>query len=349
MRIVRTAAIAISAIALASADAQAQSAPTCKQDAAALGVARTIEIDTTKGPRLGQQYKELELLADKEVVLTFDDGPSRLHTRAVLDALEAHCTKATFFMVGRMAVADPEMVQEVARRGHTVGTHTWSHAKLRALAPARAETEIELAISAVSRALGKPVAPFFRFPYLADSSSMLNRLRQRNIAIFSIDVDSIDYRTHDPNKMRQTVMGNLARQGKGILLFHDIQLSTARGIGSVLDELKAKGYRVVHLVPKDAVTTVASFDQVAAAEMARKSAAAGANPLARRSVVWPLANGSTPAPVAATAADPAVPGASGVLTPPGAGAAPVPAPAAANSPPALRGPAEFDWSQIFSR
>lgn len=94
----------------------------------ALGVERVVEVDTTKGPRLGHvQYKDIDFLRPGEVVLTFDDGPSHQTTPKVLEALRAHCTKAIFFMVGRMAVAYPDMVRTVEEAGHTIGSHTWSH------------------------------------------------------------------------------------------------------------------------------------------------------------------------------------------------------------------------------
>lgn len=338
------------------ATAQQGAAAQCKPGSRALGVSRTVEIDTAGGPRFGNmQYKDITFLADREVVLTFDDGPSRTFTRSVLDALDAHCTKATFLMVGRMAVADPEMVREVDRRGHTVGTHTWSHRNLRGLTPQRAEAEIELGISAVSRALGKPVAPFFRFPYLADSAAMMARLEKRNIANLSIDVDSKDFRTADPRTMQNTVMQRLAVAGKGIILFHDIQASTARGLGALLDELKAKGYRVVHIVPKTPAVTVSSYDETAASELARKTAAANANPMVKRSVVWPNSP-AAPAPTASVAKGPSTGSPAATRA-----SAPAPAPVASggatsSSPPApapeprLRGPVEDSWQgQVFSR
>ena len=266
----------------------------------ALGVSRTIEVDTTGGPRFGVQYKTTPLpLADGEIVLTFDDGPIRSHTKAVLDALAAHCTKATFFLVGRMAVSDPEMVREYARRGHTVGTHTWSHANLQALTPLRARQEIELGFSAVQKAMGHPIAPFFRFPYLRDTPSMVTHLEARNVAMFSIDVDSKDYRTRDGASVHRKVMADLGKAKKGIILFHDIQTSTARALPALLADLKAKGYRIVHLVPKAQVATVADFDAMAQTELAKKQA--GAAPLTKRSLTWPTAEHKLPAvPAAAT-------------------------------------------------
>jgi len=273
----------------------------------ALGVARTVEIDTRAAPRFGFQYQDPGLLADGEVVLTFDDGPLRAYTRPILEALAAHCTKATFFVVGRMAVADPEMVQEYARQGHTVGTHTWSHANLQALSPARARAEIELGFSAVQSAMGRPIAPFFRFPYLRDTKWATDYLTSRQLAAFSIDIDSKDYRTRDPSAVQRKVMADLARQKKGIILFHDIHYSTARALPSLLNELKARGYKIVHVTPKEETATVAEFDDQAQQELGRRRAALGGEPLARRSLTWPVAKTvpSQPAAVELPATPPA--------------------------------------------
>jgi hypothetical protein len=104
----------------------------CANNPNALGVARTVEIDTSGGPGFGfEQYKAHDFLQLKEVVLTFDDGPQKNHTEAVLAALAQHCTKATFFSIGKMALGYPEILRDVARQGHTIGTHTWSHVGVR--------------------------------------------------------------------------------------------------------------------------------------------------------------------------------------------------------------------------
>lgn len=274
----------------------------CLSNPKALGVARTIEIDTAPGPHFGFQYKDPKLLAEGEVVLTFDDGPSRSYTRPILEALAAHCTKAIFFMVGRMAVSDPEMVKEVARQGHTVATHTWSHPNLQSLTPLRARAEIEMGFSAVQEALGSPIAPFFRFPYLRDTASTLSYLQGRQMAAFSIDVDSKDFMIREPATLHDRVMSQLAFHRKGILLFHDIHASTARAVPRLLADLKARGYRVVHLQPKAQASTLPDFDAVARQEIERKRLAATGQPLAKRSLTWPTATSSPATPAAATAA-----------------------------------------------
>jgi peptidoglycan/xylan/chitin deacetylase (PgdA/CDA1 family) len=112
----------------ASGAAFAQAKSACPNPNA-LGVVRTVEIDTTGGPSFGfEHYKDYDFLRLKEVVLTFDDGPQERYTHAVLEALAAHCTKATFFSIGKMAAGMPHIIRDVAKAGHTIGTHTWSHA-----------------------------------------------------------------------------------------------------------------------------------------------------------------------------------------------------------------------------
>lgn len=228
----------------------------------AIGTSRRIEVDTGGGPRFGNnQYPSADLLKPGEIVLTFDDGPHKQLTPVVLDILDQHCAKATFFMVGQRAVAYPGLVRDVARRGHSIATHTWSHRNLKELSAEGAASEIELGISAVQKALGAPAAPFFRFPYLNDPAHATQHLRQRHTGIFSIDIDSYDFRTRSPTVVMRNVMQQIGSKGRGIILFHDIQPSTAGALGALLSDLKAGGYRVVHLVPKRSQTTLAEFDR----------------------------------------------------------------------------------------
>lgn len=235
--------------------------PVCaKPDA--LGVSRTVEIDTTGGPGFGlDHYKAFDFLQPKEVVLTFDDGPQKFSTEMVLAALAEHCTKATFFSIGKMALGYPEIIREVAKGGHTVGTHTWSHQNLRkSKTPKDAETEIERGISAVHRAVGAPIAPFFRFPTLQDSPEALAHLQGRNVAMFSTDVDSFDFKIQPPANLVKGIISKLDKKGKGILLMHDIHKNTAKALPLLLTELKANGYKIVHITAKAPVTTLAEYD-----------------------------------------------------------------------------------------
>ena len=97
----------------------------CPKEPDALGTSRTIVVDPKEHTRVGtMQYAETLPLADHEIVLTFDDGPSPRYTDRVLAILAAECVKATFFMVGEMAQMFPAEAKKVSAEGHTVGTHT---------------------------------------------------------------------------------------------------------------------------------------------------------------------------------------------------------------------------------
>jgi peptidoglycan/xylan/chitin deacetylase (PgdA/CDA1 family) len=243
---------------LTTGSVQPGSGVTC---ANALGVARTVEIDTTGGPGFGfEHFKTHDFLREGEIVLTLDDGPWPGTTPAVLRALAAQCAKATFFAIGKHSLWHPEILKAVAAQGHTVGTHTWSHTPLSKKTAAEATAEIEKGFSAVRMALGEPPAPFFRFPALAHPPEMVTYLGERNIAMFSTDMDSFDFKTKKPDQVIANVMGKLKKHGKGILLMHDFQKVTAEAMPALLDQLKAGGYRIVHLKPKAPAQTLAEYD-----------------------------------------------------------------------------------------
>jgi peptidoglycan/xylan/chitin deacetylase (PgdA/CDA1 family) len=234
----------------------------CPANPDPLGVARTVEIDTTGGPGFGfAQFKAYDFLREREVVLTFDDGPWPGNTSAVLRALAAQCTKALFFPIGKHAMWHPEILKEVAAAGHTIGSHTWSHLDLSKLPADQAKAEIERGISAIRVALGQPEAPLFRFPELRHSPELVSYLGTRNVGIFSTDIDSFDFKTRKPEQVITSVMTKLNKNGKGIVLMHDFQHATALALAELLTQLKASGYKIVQVKTKEPVTTLAAYDQ----------------------------------------------------------------------------------------
>ncbi|MDP1867575.1 MAG: polysaccharide deacetylase family protein [Bradyrhizobium sp.] len=230
----------------------------------ALGIARTVEIDTTGGPGFGfEHFKQLDFLRDKEVVMTFDDGPWPVNTLSVLKTLAEECTKAVFFPIGKHASYYPEILKQVAAAGHTVGSHTWSHANLnnKKLTEAQRKEEIEKGFSAVKWALGASPAPFFRFPALQHPPEMVTYLGERNIGIFSTDLDSFDFKASKAQTIVDNVMRKVDKLGKGIILMHDFQKHTGEALPDLLRKLKAGGYKVVHMRAKAPVQTIAEFDE----------------------------------------------------------------------------------------
>ncbi len=245
-----------------------------------LGVSRIVEIDTTGGPGFGfQHYKMYDFLNPKEVVLTFDDGPLPNRTTAVLAALNAECTKAIFFSVGKVAAGYPDVLHEVAKAGHTVGAHTMDHKDLSKLPFDDAKADIEKSFSVIHRAVGSGTAPFFRFPFLRHSPETLKYLADRNVAVFSTDIDSFDFKGGKPDALVKRIMANLDKRGKGIILMHDIQPHTAAAMPALLKQLKAGGYKVVHMTAKTPIQTLPEFDEMVAKDMQGMPTALSDRPL----------------------------------------------------------------------
>jgi peptidoglycan/xylan/chitin deacetylase (PgdA/CDA1 family) len=271
----RTALALALAITVTSAGtvAWAQNAPAAApakcENPNALGVARVVEIDTTGGPGFGfEHFKAYDFLRDKEVVLTFDDGPWPGNTPAVLKALADQCTKALFFPIGKHAGYRPDILKQVVAAGHTVGSHTWSHKDLTTLTTEEATAEIEKGIAAVSIALGnQPIGPFFRFPALRHPPELVKYLGDRNVAIFSTDMDSFDFKMRKPEQVIKSVMDKLAKHGKGIILMHDFQQATAHAAPELLKQLKAGGYKVVQITGKTPVEPKKEYVDMVLKEM----------------------------------------------------------------------------------
>lgn len=224
-----------------------------------------MEIDTTGGPGFGfEHFKDLDFLRDKEVVLTFDDGPWPVNTPSVLKTLAEECTTGIFFPIGKHATYYPEILKQVYAAGHAIGSHTWSHAALvnKKLTEQQRKDEIEKGFSAVKWALGgTSPAPFFRFPALQHPPEIVTYLGTRNIAIFSCDLDSFDFKASKSQTIVDTVMRKVEKLGKGIILMHDFQKHTAEALPELLKKLKAGGYKVVAMRAKTPVQTLPQSDE----------------------------------------------------------------------------------------
>lgn len=189
-----------------------------------------------------------------EVILTFDDGPRPGRTNAILDTLDEYGVKATFLMLGKAAEAYPKMAQQVALRGHTIGSHTYDHTDLTTLTRQEALDDFARGERAIATALagtGTAPSPFFRFPYLAQSGFLRTSMMQGNVVVLDVDIDSKDYYKDTPEVVAERTLARLDARGSGIILFHDIHARTVAMLPGFLAELQARGYSVVRLAPKD--------------------------------------------------------------------------------------------------
>jgi peptidoglycan/xylan/chitin deacetylase (PgdA/CDA1 family) len=113
----------------------------------------------------------------------------------------------------------------------------------------------------VAWGLGHPASPFFRFPALRHPPEVVTYLGQRNIGIFSTDMDSFDFKIRKPEQVINSVLTKLKKNGKGIVLLHDFQRATADAAPELLRQLKANGYRIVFMKAKQPVQTLAAYDE----------------------------------------------------------------------------------------
>jgi peptidoglycan/xylan/chitin deacetylase (PgdA/CDA1 family) len=239
--------------ALTCVTAQAAPAADCPGHPDALGTSRTLVVDPRQHPLIGSmQYAKTLPLEDGEVVLTFDDGPLPKYSSQILNILAAHCAKATFFLVGRQAQANPEGVRKVRDAGHTVATHTQSHpSNMHRMPIDRARKEIDDGIASVTAALadGNAPAPFLRIPGLARTDAIEAYAEAKGLQLWSADFPADDWHRISPSRVYDLAMQRLEAKGRGILLLHDIQPRTVAALPRILNELKARGYRIVHVVP----------------------------------------------------------------------------------------------------
>jgi peptidoglycan/xylan/chitin deacetylase (PgdA/CDA1 family) len=226
----------------------------CPGNPDALGTSRVLALEPSTLAHVGlMQYSQTLPLADKEVVLTFDDGPIPRYSIPILDILAAQCVQATYFLVGEMARAYPAVVRRIYEAGHTIGTHTEHHPpRLQKLPIAKVRQEIDEGIADVAAALGDPkeLSPFFRIPGLARSDAIEAELAARSLVIFSSDTVADDWhRRLKPSEIVHRAMSRLEARGKGILLLHDIHPVTVAALPELLKSLKEGGFHVVHVVP----------------------------------------------------------------------------------------------------
>jgi peptidoglycan/xylan/chitin deacetylase (PgdA/CDA1 family) len=220
----------------------------------ALGTSRVMTLDPREYPRVGlKSFPQTLPLADKEVVLTFDDGPFPATTTKVLATLASECVRATFFLIGRNAEANPAIVKRIAAEGHSIGHHTWSHRPLDKISQTQATEEIDRGIAADEKALhgaatSVPSTPFFRFPGFASTPALLSSLQSRGIAVLGADLWASDWNPMSPEQQLNLITQRLDYQGKGIILFHDTKAQTAKMLPAFLQYLRRNGYKVVHLI-----------------------------------------------------------------------------------------------------
>ncbi len=172
------------------------------------------------------------------LALTFDDGPSPAITPQILDTLQRHNAKATFFLIGLHVPDNGALVRRIHAEGHEIGNHTWSHRKLSELSPQEVEDDIAHAQSVIAGA-GVPAPRLFRAPY-GDIDPMVRSHVPMTIVSWNIDPE--DWKARKPEKIVEHILTH-AKPG-AIVDLHDIYQVTADSLDPVLTGLE----QTYHLV-----------------------------------------------------------------------------------------------------
>ncbi len=203
-----------------------------------------IALDTSGGPRL--VYADLP---PKTIALTFDDGPSPKTTLKLLDILDRHQVKANFFSTGQNIQRYKKITAEIAKRGHFVGNHSWSHRQMSKMKYSEAKNEIIDTFDLLDQIIENWV-PFFRYPYGARSKRVTQFLQSENVPQFFWAIDTLDWKYSDPKYLFKYALKQIKTQGRGIVLFHDIQPQTIAIMPALLDALRQQGFRTVAFTPQ---------------------------------------------------------------------------------------------------
>ena len=200
---------------------------------------------TTDGSNLSQSF-DLRIYSAIDpskpmVAITFDDGPGKETTDAMLDALEENYAKATFFCLGQNAKYYPEVVQREANLGMEVGTHTYSHVQLTTLSSSKLQKEIEDSVSAIEDAIGtKPT--LLRPPYGAVNKTVLSTVGANHLCCVNWSLDTEDWKTKNADATYNMVMK--ATDGDVVLL-HDIHEYNVDAVKRFVPDLIAEGFQLV--------------------------------------------------------------------------------------------------------
>jgi peptidoglycan/xylan/chitin deacetylase (PgdA/CDA1 family) len=188
-------------------------------------------------------------LKDKELVLTFDQGPHGRYTDYILGTLDRFCAKAVFFFSERAALENPDTVREVAARGHTVAVAPRFSADFIGISLEAAKAKIEKGFAVVGKPTGGQVAPFFRAPSDGLSPSIMAYLKERGVSLWSVDIAAEDTEPGvSLGKFESRTIAQIHKAGKGVIQFHDWSKVTVDALDDILSDAKRSGFKIVQPV-----------------------------------------------------------------------------------------------------
>ncbi len=177
----------------------------------------------------------------KCIALTFDDGPGP-HTAKLLKKLKKAQAPATFFVIGKKIDDYPDVVRSMAKQGHEVASHTWSHQDMRRMNPKKLNKELTATSKAIKELTGQ--APkLVRPPFGSINTEVQNVLKSRGESAVLWNIDPVDWQ-HKNSKRTVNAATTTATSGS-IILLHDVQPSTVEAVPQIVKELRKQGYTLV--------------------------------------------------------------------------------------------------------
>lgn len=219
-------------------------------DSGALGTSRVLKVVTKETTGVGHGYPALGL-AHGEIILTFDDGPMPGTTPAILDILAKECIRATFFMIGKRAEAQPDLVRLVRDRGHAIGSHSFTHRELNRLPADEANEDVKRGYEAVEKAAFGKVADrprLVRFPGFKSTPALVSFVHEHHGTVVNTNISPADWRGQPASVTFERLRTLFGRQDRGIVILHDSQPETAKLLPMLIAEMKSRQMKVVHLI-----------------------------------------------------------------------------------------------------
>ena len=185
--------------------------------------------------------------ASKQIALTFDDGPSELYTKEILDILSENNARATFFVIGKNAERFPELIELEKENGHEIGNHTYSHPELRKINAEKFDEEIKKTQEILKEITGEyPI--LFRPPGGYLSNPIVEKISSNNLStvLWSWRQDTRDWKKPQADVIVNTVINNI--KDGDIILFHDFNTkgsTTPEALKKLLPKLRGMGYEFV--------------------------------------------------------------------------------------------------------
>ncbi|WP_226036115.1 polysaccharide deacetylase family protein [Aquibacillus saliphilus] len=201
---------------------------------------------------VSSEFERLSQPKDKEIVLTFDDGPDPEYTNSILDILKKHQVKASFFVIGNKVINNQDIVKRIQREGHEIGNHTFSHPKTNEMSSEQLKLELN-SVQRVIQGITGHTTSLYRSPYgdeeakyMPSHFQKLQEVTQMGYVTVNYDIDSEDWKLRDSEAITQNVI-NQASSGD-IILLHDgggDRHATLEALPEIIEQLQRKGYTFV--------------------------------------------------------------------------------------------------------